>query len=202
MVEDVARTSGAYDRARLFAPGPHVRTTGDLERGAADAIGPILERTLAELGLGPLKAQMLMRQMAEAYMTGRAEGIAVFPHQANRALSAEGIAIALALQHGPLTPAPRRAGAGRASRALEVMDRGIVHTVTVEAAVGWDDPEHLAYLLAALDTCPESLGPPRGGHVRRRVIGVTLTVRATTEKAAQEIATRVLIDEMVKLGLV
>jgi hypothetical protein len=31
---------------------------------------------------------------------------------------------------------------------------------------------------------------------------VTLTLRARTEKAAQEIATRALIDEMVKLGLV
>ena len=44
---------------------------------------------------------MLMGQMAEAYMRGRAGGIAVVPHQANRALSAEGIAIALALQDGP-----------------------------------------------------------------------------------------------------
>ena len=41
-----------------------MRTTGDLERGAADAIGPIVERTLEELDLGPVKAQMLMRQIA------------------------------------------------------------------------------------------------------------------------------------------
>ena len=71
-----------------------LRSTGDLERGAADRLGSILERTLAELDLGPAKAQFLMRQFAEAYMRGRAEGINVFPHKANRALSAEGIAIA------------------------------------------------------------------------------------------------------------
>ena len=121
--------------------GPLVRTTGDLERGAADAIGPIFERTLEELGLGPVKAHMLMRQIAEAYMRGRAEGINVFPHQANRALSAEGIAIALALQHGALGPARARAGVGASEReALEVMARGAAHTVTVEAAVNWDEP--------------------------------------------------------------
>jgi hypothetical protein len=194
--EPAAVTGGRSD-------GPLVRTTGDLERGAADAIGPIFERTLEELGLGPVKAQMLMRQIAEAYMMGRAEGINVFPHQANRALSAEGIAIALALQHGTLGPARRRAGvAGGEQEALEVMARGVAHTVTVEAAVDWDEPEHLAYLLAALDACPESLGPPVGSHVRRRVIAVTLTVKAPTGKTARETATRLLIDEMVKLGLV
>jgi hypothetical protein len=182
--------------------GPLVTTTGDLERGAAGAIGPIFERTLEELGLGPVKARLLMRRIAEAYMRGRAEGINVFPHRANRALSAEGIAIALALQHGPLRPARRRSGIAAGEReALEVMARGLAHTVTVEAAVDWDEPEDLAYLLAALDACPESLGPPVGCHVRRRVIGVTLTVTAPTEKAAREIATRVLIDEMVKLDL-
>jgi hypothetical protein len=168
--------------------GSPARTTGDLERGAADAIGPILERTLSELGLGPLRAPVLMRQIAEAYMRGRAEGITLAPHQADRALSAEGIAIALALRQGP-GPPPGRPG-------------GLIHTVTVEAAVSSDDPEHLADLLAALDGCPESVGPPVGGHVRRRVIGVTLTLRAASQKAAQEIATRLLIDEMVKLGLV
>ena len=120
--------------------------------------------SLQELGLGPAKARLLTRQIAEAYMRGRAEGINVFPHQANRALSAEGIAIALALQHGPFTPPPRRAGIeARELEALEVMARGLAHTVTVEAAVGWDDPEHLADLLGALDACPESLGPAGGG---------------------------------------
>jgi hypothetical protein len=77
-----------------------VKRTGDLEREAADAIRPIFESALKELGLGPDKVQLLVRQIAEAYMTGRAEGIAVFPHQDNEALSAEGIAIAFALEHG------------------------------------------------------------------------------------------------------
>jgi hypothetical protein len=180
-----------------------VRSTGDLERGAADALRPIFERSLQELDLGPAKARLLTRQIAEAYMRGRAEGINVFPHQANRALSAEGIAIALGLQHGPFTPPPRSAGIEAAElKALEVLAHGIAHTVTVEAAVGWDDPEHLANLLGALDGCHESLEPAVGTLVRRRVIGVTLTVKAATEKAAQEIATRVFIDQMVKLGLV
>jgi hypothetical protein len=80
-----------------------VRRTGDLERGAADAIRPILERTLRELGLGPERVEPLVRGIAEAYMTGRADGINVFPHQANRALSAEGIAIAFALQSRPVS---------------------------------------------------------------------------------------------------
>jgi hypothetical protein len=85
-----------------------MRRAGDLERGAADTIRPIFQRTLRDLGLGPAKAEMLVRQIAEAYMAGRAEGINVFPHQANRALSAEGIAIALALEYG-LDPAPEPA---------------------------------------------------------------------------------------------
>jgi hypothetical protein len=211
-----------------------VRNAGELERKAADALGPIFERMLKELGLGPVKARLLMRQIAEAYMRGRTEGINVFPHQANRALSAEGIAIALALQHSRITPPPslnktrargvfgepgppdlehpsargpdtpeRRKGIEVSEQeALEVMARGLAHTVTVEVAVDWDDPERLTELLAALDARPESLGLLVGAHVRRRVIGVTLTVKARTEKAAQKIATVALIDEMGKLGLV
>jgi len=79
-------------------------STGDLERGAAHAMRPIVERTLEELDLGPLKTRLLMRRLADAYMTGRGEGINLFPHRANRALSAEGIAIALSLEHGPVIP--------------------------------------------------------------------------------------------------
>ena len=41
-----------------------------------------------------------MRQIAEAYMRGRADGVGLFPHGATSAPSAEGIAIVLALQHG------------------------------------------------------------------------------------------------------
>ena len=88
-----------HDRDRPLEPGPLVRSTGDLERGAADAIRPIFERSLKELGLGAGKAELLMRQLAEAYMRGRAAGINVFPQQADRALSADGIAIALGLQY-------------------------------------------------------------------------------------------------------
>lgn len=84
--------------------GPLVKTTGQLERGAADTMRPIFEGTLKELGVGRARAELLMRRLAEAYMAGRAHGINVFPHQANRALSAEGIAIALALQYAPEPP--------------------------------------------------------------------------------------------------
>ena len=76
-----------------------MRSTGELERGAADAIRPIFERSLKELALGPGKAELLIRQLAEAYMRGRAAGINVFPHKADRALSADGIAIAFGLQY-------------------------------------------------------------------------------------------------------
>jgi len=77
-----------------------VRRTGDLEREAADAVRPIFERVLQDLDLGPDRAELLVRQIAEAYMTGRAHGINVVPHKANTALSAEGIAIAFALEYG------------------------------------------------------------------------------------------------------
>jgi hypothetical protein len=230
--KDAARTSGACDRGRLLEPGPLVRSTGELERTAADALRSILERALAELGLGPSKAQLLMRQLAESYMRGRAQGINVFPHQANRALSAEGIAIALALQHDPPAPPPsptgaearglseglawldlehrpggpgtpeRRARSEGEPETLDLMAGGLAHTVTVEVAVQWDDPVRLTQLLAALDLRPEPMALPVAAYVRRRVIGVTMTVKARTEKAAQAIATVVLLDEMGKLGLV
>jgi hypothetical protein len=41
-----------------------------------------------------------------------------------------------------------------------------------------------------------------GADLGQRAIGVTVMVKARTEKAAQEIATRALLDEMVKLGLI
>ena len=155
-----------------------------------------------ELGLGPASAQMLRRQFAEAYMRGRAEGINVFPLKANRALSAEGIAIALALPHGSPTPQPSRASIKASEQeALEVIAGRPAHTVTVEVAVQWDDPLRLTELLAALDARPEPLALPVGAHLRHRVISVTMTVKARTEKAAQAIATVTLIDEMSRLGL-
>jgi hypothetical protein len=192
-----------------------VRSTGDLERQAADALGPVFDRTLKNLDLGPDKARVLMRHIAEAYMTGRAEAVNVFPPKANLALSAEGVAIALALQRRPTIGAScgstgttaggasDRAGIETSEQeAPEVMARGSAHTVAIEVAVDWDDPERLIELLAALDARTEPLGLPVGAHVRRRVIGVTLTVEAGSRKAAEELATRVLIDEIGMLGLV
>jgi len=41
-----------------------------------------------------------------------------------------------------------------------------------------------------------------GADLGQRAIGVTVMVKARTEKAAQEIATWALLDEMVKLGLI
>jgi hypothetical protein len=228
------RGSGAHDRDPLLDPvGPLLRSTGDLEREAADTLRPILERTLAELGLGPTKTRLLTRQIAEAYMKGRAEGMTLFPHKADRALSAEGIAIALALQHAsatpPSSPIGTRAGDGlsegrhwlglehppardpgrperrariESEEALEVMVRDLAQTVTVEVAVDWNHHEHLRELLAALGPRPESLGLLKAAHVRRGVISVTMTVRARTEKAAQQIATLAVLSEMQKLGLV
>ena len=87
--------------------------------------------------------------------------------------------------------------------ALEAMARGPAeHTVTVEVAADWDDHERLADLLNALHARPELLGQAVGAGVRQRVIGVTVTVEAKNEEAAQEIATRALLEEMWKLGLV
>jgi hypothetical protein len=90
----------------------------------------------------------------------------------------------------------------RKQAALEAMARGFAHTVTVEVVLGGDDDGRLGELLAAVDARPEFLGPPVGAEAGRRVIGVTVMVKARTEKAAQQIATVTLLDEMVKLGLV
>jgi hypothetical protein len=90
----------------------------------------------------------------------------------------------------------------RKQEALEAMAGGLAHPVTVEVALGWDDHERLGELLAALDARPEFLWPPVGADVGERVIGVTVMVKARTEKAAQEMATRALLDELEKLGLI
>jgi hypothetical protein len=85
---------------------------------------------------------------------------------------------------------------------VEAMVRGLSeHTVTVEVAADWDGDERLADLLDALDARPELLGPAVGADARQRVIGVTVTVEAKSEEAAQEIATLALLDAMQKLGL-
>jgi hypothetical protein len=89
-----------------------------------------------------------------------------------------------------------REAAGEA-RAAELDE----HTVTVEVAADWQGDEPLADLLVALDAHHELLGAAVGADVRQRVIAVTVTVRAKTEKVAQEIATRALADELRGLGL-
>jgi hypothetical protein len=90
----------------------------------------------------------------------------------------------------------------RKQPALEAMASGLAHSATVEVALDWDEHGRLGELLAALDARPEFLGPPVGVEVGPRVIAVTVMVRARTERAAQEIATVALLDEMRALGLV
>ena len=90
----------------------------------------------------------------------------------------------------------------RRQESLEAMARGLAHPVTVEAALDWDDQEHLGPLLAAMDARPEFLWPPVGANLGERVISVTVMVKATSERAAQQAATVALLDEMQRLGMV
>ena len=90
----------------------------------------------------------------------------------------------------------------REQEALEAMARGLAHPVTVQVALDGDDQERLGELLAALDARSEFLWPPVSADVGERVISVTVMVKARTERAAQEIATMALIDEMQKVGLI
>ena len=76
------------------------------------------------------------------------------------------------------------------------------HTITVEARADWGDDDHMVNLLHAMDARPDLFGRAVGAKVRMSVIGVTVTVKAKTEKVAQETATIALIDEMKALGLV
>jgi hypothetical protein len=75
------------------------------------------------------------------------------------------------------------------------------HTITVEARAEWGEEDHMTDLLHAMDARPDLFGRAVGARVRT-IIGVTVTVRAKTEKVAQEMATIALIDEMKGLGLV
>jgi hypothetical protein len=90
----------------------------------------------------------------------------------------------------------------RRQEALEAMARGLAYPVTVEAALDWDDREHLGPLLAAMDARPEFLWPPVGANLGERVISVTVMVKARSERAAQQAATVALLDEMQRLGMV
>ena len=76
------------------------------------------------------------------------------------------------------------------------------HTITVEARADWGEDDHTRELLRAMDARPDLFGRAVGGIVRKCVIGVTVRVKAKTEKAAQEMATLALLDEMKGLGLV
>jgi hypothetical protein len=76
------------------------------------------------------------------------------------------------------------------------------HTITVEARAEWGDDDHMVDLLHAMDARPDLFGRAVGAEVRMSIIGVTVKVKAKTEKVAQEMATIALIDEMKALGLV
>ena len=56
---------------------------------------------MQEVHLSLAGRELLMRGLGQGYMAGRADGIGVFPSPGSRALSAEGITIALALECGP-----------------------------------------------------------------------------------------------------
>ena len=71
----------------------------DLVREAADAMRPIIERTVRELGLDQRQAGQLLPRISEAYITGRTDGANVFAEQVNRALATRGIHVAVAAQH-------------------------------------------------------------------------------------------------------
>jgi hypothetical protein len=76
------------------------------------------------------------------------------------------------------------------------------HTITVEARADWGEDDHMVDLLQAMDARPDLFGRAVGAIVRKCVIAVTVKVKAKTEKAAQEMATVALLDELKDLGLV
>ena len=80
------------------------KTAGQFEREAADAIRPIFERAVKELRLDGAGAAVLVLRMADAYVRGRGDGFDVSALPANRALSAQGIAIALMLERNARLP--------------------------------------------------------------------------------------------------
>jgi hypothetical protein len=88
------------DRGDSRSQGPPVRITGDREREAADAVRPIFELAVKELGLSPEGAEALMLRVAETYVRCRSDGAEVFAQQVNRALSAEDIPIVVVFRHG------------------------------------------------------------------------------------------------------
>jgi hypothetical protein len=75
------------------------KDAGDHARQAGDAVRPIYERAVKELGLGPAEAEPLMLWLAEAYVRGRTAGADVFAVEVNRALSAQGIPMVVVVKH-------------------------------------------------------------------------------------------------------
>jgi hypothetical protein len=103
----------------LLVPGPWVdgaavtqKSTDDLVRQAADAVRPIFEVTVEELGLGLGQAQRLMLRLVEVYIKGRADGADTFALEVNRALAADGILAAIRPKHAPVRVPRRRSGLG------------------------------------------------------------------------------------------
>jgi hypothetical protein len=88
------------------------KDAGDHAREAGDAVRPIYERAVKELGLGPAEAEPLMLWMAEAYVRGRTDGADGFAQLVNRALSAQGIPIVVVLKHDTVHLSDRSEGLG------------------------------------------------------------------------------------------
>ena len=74
-------------------------STDDLVREAAEAVRPMVDRTVKELGLDERQAEQLLPRISEAYIKGRADGADIFAEHVNRALAARGIRVAVAVQH-------------------------------------------------------------------------------------------------------
>ena len=74
----------------------------DVVREAADAMQPIIERTVRELGLDQGQAEQLLPRISGAYVKGRTDGANVFAEQVDRALATRGIHVAVAVQHATI----------------------------------------------------------------------------------------------------
>jgi hypothetical protein len=78
------------------------QSTDDLVHQAADAVRPIFQQTVQELGLGTEQARRLMLRIVEAYIKGRGDGADIFALQLNHALAADGVAAAVRPRHTAL----------------------------------------------------------------------------------------------------
>jgi hypothetical protein len=66
---------------------------------AADAVRPIFDCTVRELGLGTEQARHLMLRVVQVYIQGRADGADTLALQVNHALGANGVAAVVRLRH-------------------------------------------------------------------------------------------------------